>query len=333
MASLNLNDYVKVAIQSNDSLKLGVVQAFRQSPVLDALTFTDTGELKVTFTRKKSLPTPAFRKIGEDFASSKGDVDFGEDRIYSLGQYIDVDKSLIRMKNLVNDPRAMAREDALLAMNRTFHYYFINGRHEVDEDGLVGLKDRLIKANRSAQNIDAEGLDLTVSPITSTIAQTALNKLDELIESCEEGAPSHIFMNRQAWLKWSAVFRYSTLLSVQTDQLGRKFMDYAGVKFYVMGNHRDETDEDPGTQVIGNAEADDGSWTGGDDGCTSMYAVKFGKDALGGAQQYAMEVDDIGKLDDGLTFRDVVDWPVGIYQVRPRCVSRLFGLTVVAAGS
>ena len=34
-----------------------------------------------------------------------------------------------------------------------------------------------------------------------------------------------------------------------------------------------------------------------------------------------MDVQDLGIINDGVTYRDVVDWPVGITVVRPRAVA------------
>lgn len=332
MPSLNLADYAKLAADNKDNLKLGVVQAFRQSPILDMLSYADTGDLKVTFTRAKSFPTPAFRKIGAAYSSSKGDFRPGEDRIYPLGQNIDVDKTLVRMKTGVNDPRAMHRELALEAMRRTFHYYFINGDPTTDEDGMTGLFYRLQKATDrlTSQSIDGSSIDLD-GAIDAAIASTLINKIEELVDACNEGDCDALLMDRTTKLRLEAAFRISGLLSTTEDQLGRKFSTYGqgGPKLIAMGYHRDETDTSAGTKVIGQAEATDGSaLTGG--GRTSIYAVKFGKDALGGAQEYAMEVTDKGELDDGVTYRDVIDWPVGIYIVKPRSIARLYGIDVVA---
>lgn len=329
MASLTLADYAKMFAQKKDALGLGVVHAFRQSPVLDMLTFTDTGSLSIHFMRAKSFPTPAFRQIGSSYSSSKGDFRPQEDRIYALGQNIEVDKALVRMRDaMVNDPRAANRELALEAMNRTFHYYFINGDPTTDEDGLTGLWYRLQNNLPSSQQVDAAQLDISTVPTTTTIVDTFLDYLEQLIDACNEGDVDALLMDRTTKLRMEAIFRKSGLLSTTTDQLGRRFATYGegGPKLVTMGSHRDETDLAAGTKVIGHDEAQDGSTLSSGDYCTSIYAVKFGKDHLGGAQEYALEVDDKGLLEDGVTYRDVIDWPLGIYLARPRSVARMYGL-------
>ncbi|RLG41060.1 MAG: hypothetical protein DRO01_03185 [Thermoproteota archaeon] len=310
-------------------MKLGVIQAFRQSPVLDALTFAPTDSLKITFIRQKSLPAPAFRKIGESYSSSKGDVRPGEDRIYALGQNIDVDKTLVRMKNSITDGRALQRAMALEAMTRTFHYYLINGDPTTDEDGFTGLWYRTQHDLPSTQSISAGSLD--ISPDTSETAWYTLmiDKLEELIDACNDGDVDDLLMDRKTKLRLEAGFRRSNLLSTTKDQLGRKFTTYGegGPRLVAMGNHRDETDESAGTKIIGHDETTGGGALTGSN-YTSIYAVKYGKDHLGGANEYPLEVTDKKELDDGVTYRDVVDWPVGIYLPRPRSLARLHGLLV-----
>jgi len=331
MAALTLADYAKIAAKEKDTLKLGVVQAFRESPILDSLTFHTTGELEINFVRTKSLPAPAFRKLGAAYSSSKGDVRFDADRVYALGQNIEVDKAVERAKGKVvgQAPRAAHRKLALEAMKRTFHYYFINGDERTDEDGIIGLHRRIIVQNMASQSIDAAQLDISTVPTTTTIVDTFLDYLEQLVDACMEGMPDALLMDRTTKLRMEAIFRKSGLLSTTTDQLGRKFSTYGegGPKLITMGSHRDETDLSAGTKVIGHTESQDGAYlTGASDGCTSIYAIKFGKEYFDGAQEYPLEVDDKGLLEDGVTYRDVIDWPVGVFQPHPRAVARMYGL-------
>lgn len=327
MASLYLSDYAKTAADSKDSLKLGYVQAFREDPILDKMPWTDAGDLKVSFMRAKSYPQPAFRKLGSSYSSSKSDVRSVEDKLFPLGQNIDVDKALVKMKNQPVDRRTWEREMAISAMKRTFRYYFINGDPTTDEDGFTGLWYRLVNQLPSSQSIDAGALDLTGDLSVAATRVAAINFIEQLIDQCNEGDCDALLMDRATLIKYEAVFRFSGLLPTTENHLGKKFRKYGdnGPLLIPMGYHRDETDESEGTKVIGQAEATNGSaLTGGSR--TSIYAVKFGKDQLGGAQEYPMDVQDKGELEDGVTYRDVLDWVLGIYVVRPRCVARLYGI-------
>lgn len=328
MASLFLTDYAKTASESKDSLKLGFIQAFRADPMFDGLPWTDTGDLKATWMQAQSMPQPGFRKIGESYSSSKSDVKPMEDRIFPLGQNIDVDKALVKLKNQPVDRRTFEREMAINAMKRTFRYYLINGDPTVDEDGFTGLWYRLKNKLPSSQSIDADGLDLTGDLSVAATRVAAINLLENVIDQCNEGDCDAILMDRVTLIKFESVFRFSGLLSTTVDHLGQRFKKYGdnGPLLIPMGYHRDETVDTEGTKVIGHAEAADGSALSGST-YTSIYAVKFGKDQLGGIQEYPMDVQDLGIINDGVTYRDVVDWPVGITVVRPRAVARVFGIT------
>lgn len=335
MASIFLSDLAKTAAESKDSLKLGIVQAFREDPLLDKMPWTDAGDLKVTFMRAKSMPQPKFRKLGNGYESSKGDVRPMEDRLFPLGQNIDVDKALVKMKNQPVDRRTWEREMSVKAMQRTFRYYLINGSPALDADGFTGLHYRLVNNLPSSQSIDANGLDLTGDLSVAATRIKAIRLIEDLIDQCNEGDCDAILWDRITHRAYESVFKFSGLLTTTQDHLGRKFKRFGenGPLLIPMGQHRDETDEEEGTKIIGHDEAADGLTLSNGDGCTSMYAVKFGKDQLGGAQEYPMDVKDMGLLNDGVTYRDVVDWVLGIYQVRPRAVARVFGLTAYASGS
>lgn len=327
MAPLTLADYAKLAAASNDTLKLGVVQVFREeSKVLDMLSFSVTGELDVKFMRAKSMPQPAFRKIGAAYSSTKGDLEPVEDRIYLLGGNIDVDKALERARSVVNT-RAFHEQLQLKAIARTFNDYFINGDPTSDVDGVTGLWYRLQNDLPSGQQINA-ALDISPDTAVANWESKLIDAIEELMDNCVEGQADTLLMDRYTKLRLEAAFRKSNLLATTTDQLGRKFNTYGsgGPAIVSMGYKRDETSTSAGTKIIGHVE-NGLALTGGAQ--TSIYAAKFGKEFLGGAEEYNMDVVDKGELDDGVTYRTVVDWPMGIYILNPRSVARLYGITAV----
>lgn len=337
MASLLLSDYAKMAAADNETLKLGVVQAFREDPLMDMMTWTDVGDLVVRWNIAKSFPTPNFRDLGDSYTSSKSDLRPKEDRLYPIGQNIDVDKALTRIQNSpIGDRRTYERQMSLDAMKRTWRYYLINGNpDETGYKGFTGLWYRLVNNHPASQSIDADGLDLTGDLSVAATRIAAIRKLEDLIDQCNEGDCDAILWDRVTHRAYESVFKFSGLLTTTQDHLGRKFKRYGtdGPFLIPMGYHVDETDVSEGTKVIGHDEAEDGSALTDGDGCTSAYGVKFGKDQLTGLQEYALEMTDKGELEDGVTYRDVLDWVIGITAIRPRCISRLYGITAQASGS
>jgi len=93
-----------------------------------------------------------------------------------------------------------------------------------------------------------------------------------------------------------------------------------GPLFIPMGYKADQT-----TKIIAHTEADAGTaLTGGD--ATSVYALKFGEPFLAGFYLRDINVEDVGKLEDGVTMRDNIDWYPGIYHTHPRAMARLVGI-------
>ena len=329
MPAINLADMAKLASSDNDTLKLGVVQTFREvSKVMDMMSFTDIGDLQVKLIRAKSFPTPAFRKIGNAYNSTKGDFELVEERVYALGGNLDTDKTIERAKGILG-ARAAHEKLQLEAITRMFNHYLINGDPTSDPDGFTGLWYRLVNDLPSTQSIDAN-LDISPTTASTTWKTDIINALDQLIDACNEGDCDALLMDRSTRLRLQAAFKGSGLLATTTDQLNRKFLTYGegGPMLINMGYQRDETSTSAGTKIIGHAENVGGTaLTGG--ARTSIYAVKFGKDKFNGIQEYGLEVTDKGELDDGVTYRTVVDWPVGMYVAHPRSVARLYDIKAV----
>jgi len=296
---------------------------------MDLLSFETTNDLQIKFLRARALPTPAFRKIGNAYGSSKGDIEMLEERIYLLGGNIDVDKALERQKGIV-DARSFHEKLQLEAIARMFNTYFINGDPTVDVDGVTGLFYRTENVLPASQKVNGGGLDISPDTGTATWFSDVIAKLEELIDACNEGDCDALLMDRYTKLRLETAFKKSGLLGTHKDQLGRKFSTYGegGPLLVPMGYQRDETSIAAGTRVIGHVELTNGTALSGG-GATSIYALKFGKDQLNGAQEYAMEVTDKGELDDGVTYRTVVDWPVGIYMPNSRAVARLYGIVAL----
>lgn len=317
-----LSDYERLA---TDDLKRGVVDVFRrESFAMDLMTFEDTDNLSVQVLRTKSLPSVAFRKIGETWSESKGEFEPVQENIFQLGGYIDVDKVLERAAAVVNQ-RAQQSDMFVTSIAYTFNDYFINGDPTVDEDGFTGLWYR-IRNYHSSQEVAGGGLD--VSPDAASLSSNQVTLLDYyqgLIHKCEGHKCDALFCNSTLYLRTLSALRASGLLATTRDNYNRWVTTYGegGPMIYDIGTKGDQS-----SLIIGNTETNDGSaLTGG--AATSCYAVKFGENFLMGVQLYPIDVVDKGLLENGVTLRTIVDWPVGLYLVNPRSIARLKG--VIAA--
>lgn len=317
-----LADYARLA---QSPLQAGVVDILRaNSPIMDTLSFQDAGKLNIEIIRTKTLPTVGTRKIGGTWSHSNGTVDSITERIVNLGLKIDVDKALVKSASIV-DQRALQTQMAISALALKFNNVFINGNPTVDYDDLTGIRYRLINDLAASQTVLGAGLD--VSPDASGLAANQLsliNFIHELIDVTAMAQSDFLIMNRQMRLRLNAALREAGMLATTQDAYNRTFETFGpgGPKILDIGS----TDPLDRTQlIVTNTELDNGSATTGGD-ATSIYSIKVGEEYLNGFQLYGLDTQDKGLLEDGVTFRTVIDWPLGIYHVHPFAMARLVGI-------
>lgn len=317
-----LADYARLA---ESPLKAGIVDILRaNSPLMEALSFETAGKLNIEIVRTETLPTIGTRKIGGTWSHSHGTVGMVTERIVNLGLKIDVDKILVKAAS-ITDQRALQVKLSTAAMALKFNYLFIKGDPSVDYDSLTGIRWRLINDLAAGQTILGGGID--ISPDSSTLAadqKKAINFLHELIDVTANSQSNFLVMNRIMRLRLGAALRESGMLETTTDSYGRTFETFgAGGPILLDIGSTDPLDRT--ALIIGNTELDDGSAeTGGD--ATSIYSVKFGDEYMNGFQEYPLDTQDMGLLEDGVTYRTVIDWPLGIYFVHPYSIARLVGI-------
>lgn len=315
-----LSDYARV---SKDPLKAGIVDVFRrESFIMEYLEWMGVDTLVSQQLRTKTLPVPEWRKINEGWVGSSATFEPVEDRVFALGGLVDVDKLLIKSKSII-DQRASQTDAYVTALSYAFNDAFINGDTLVDEDQFNGLWRRMVSYLPSGQTILGAGLD--ISPDSGTLSaseDTYLDRLAELIHAVEGHQPKCLVMNDTLYLRTISAIRKKGLFAQTEDSYGRKVTTFGpgGPTLIDLGYKADQT-----SRIIGNTELDDATaLTGGD--ATSVYAFRVGENYLHGLQLYDMETKDKGELEDGVTYRTIVDWPVGISLVNPRSVARLVGI-------
>lgn len=321
---ITLAEYEQLA---TDPVKKGVVNVFRRdSTILDRLSFESANSLNIEIIRTKGLPSVGWRKVGEPFAESKGSTEPIQERIHLLGGQVDVDKVYVDAGNTVQDVRAMHTEMFSSAITLAFNDAFINGRPETDVDSLIGLwyrfKNGLIP---SAQHINVNGLDISPDVAAATLSanfNTLYDNIMDLIHRCDLHKADALYMNDTMYLRLVSGLRQLGLWSTAEDKTGKTVPTFGpgGPAIYDIGYKADQT-----TRVITNVENNAGTaLTGG--GATSIYAIKFGEQYLNGFELKGLNVNDLGLLNDGVTYRTVIDWQMGIYVLSPRSVARLSGI-------
>lgn len=320
-----LSDYAS----SPKALVQGVAKILREeSPFMDHLSFADVGALSVQVLREGTLPTVAWRRPGTQHSSNKGTKPSPiYEQAFSFGNLVDVDKIYVKDTSpKLYNPRTYWTDQTTKAIGREFNDASINGDPTVNVDRPAGLFYR-IRNDHLAMDMDADpaggGAGLDISPdavgLAANIA-TFFDKLDQLLYSLDGHKADLLLTNDTLLTRYWSVARQSGLLKVTSDSIGREFYEYKGATFIDMGFMIDDT-----TRIIGDVDLTNGTaLTGGT--ATSLYAVKLGEEHFTPWQEYAMEVEDKGMLDDGVTYRTIIDWVIGLAVSHPRSIARLHGV-------
>jgi len=323
MAVLTLADYG----ENPSPLVAGVVKILREESLfMDILPIEDAGALNVEVIREGGMPTISWRRAGASHGSNKAVTPNRiNETAYSFGNYVDVDKMYIKDKGKkLYDPRTYWTTMTVRAMAREFNDAAINGAGPSQPDRPTGLFYRILNDMAATQNIDAaagSGLDISASAgsLAANIQQF-FDRLDKLLYSMVDHKADYLLLNDNMLTRYWSVARQSNLLDTTTDRLGREFFSYKGAKLIDMGFKTDDT-----TKIITDAELANGTAvTGG--AYTSIYAIRLGKDKFTAFQEYAMDVADLGVINDGVTYRLLVDWVLGLAVSHPRSISRLYGV-------
>jgi hypothetical protein len=323
--ALTLTDY----LSNPKQLVAGVSKALmEESPFFASCPIESVGALSIEVVREGGLPTIAWRKIGASHSSNKATKpQLVKETAFSFGNTIDIDKAYIKDGSpRLYDPRVYQLGQTTKAMAREFNDAVINGNPVSDEDRPTGLWYR-IKNDFSGQKMDAaSGSGLDISPDATGLAaniQTFFDKLDKLLYACADHKADVLLMNDTMLQRYWSIARQSGLLKTTSDNLGREFYEYKGAKVIDMGYKINDS-----TKIILDTELTNGTAvTGG--AATSIYAVRFGKENFTAWEEYPMDVQEKGELEDGVTYRTVIDWIIGLAVTHPRSIAQLYG--VIAA--
>lgn len=286
----------------NNPLQSGVVEIFAaNNPVLERLPFADISGNAYKYNREGSLPGIAFRGINESYTESTGVINPQTETLTICGGDSDYDVALVKMGTGTNDLRAA--HDALKSKSLTLTWLktFFDGDSTTEPREFDGLNVRLSGTTQELETGTAGGATLT------------LDMVDELIDAVQ-GTPDVLLMNKTLRRKVNKLRRAAGQSSeIVSDTFGRQIEAYAGIPIGVVD------DDAEGNAILGFDE-DDGS---GNTDTASIYAVRFGLDALHGIQTETVSVRDLGELNSKPAFRTRIEWYSGLVIKHPKAVARL----------
>ena len=309
-----------------DPLRKSVIDTMlMESNLMQVVPWETIGQLSTGVIRYQDLPSIGFRNINGALSESTGHFEQKTETLALSGVEIDTDDAIARAKNSVADARSIQQGMSMKAYAYAFNDKFINGNPAAggasskEFKGISARIDDLFNEGHTNQKIACNSTSTGINNTTTTF-NAFLDDLDKLLYAIQGHAADFLLMNHKMLLALRAGLRRSALLSTTQDAFGRNIDMYGTTRLIDIGTKADQM-----TEIITSAETTVGA-TGGTE-CTSIYAVKFGVgELLWGIQQYPLEALDLGLLTTSPLWRTRVQWNIGLADVNPRCMARLYGV-------
>lgn len=253
-----------------DDLQMGVIDEFRKSNfILNNITFDDavspTGggaTLTYGYTRLKTQPTAGFRAINTEYTPQEVTKERVTVDLKQFGGSFQVDRIIANMGGITNEVDLQLRQK-IKATQALFNDTVINGDSGVVADSFDGLEKAL--TGSSTEYKPSAVIDLSTSEMVTKNYMYFLDAFDEFLMGLD-GTPSMISGNTKMIAKLRACARRAGMYQITKNDIGIQVEYYGDTPFVDLGAK-------PGTNdpVV---KIDTAT------GKTSLYAVRFGMDAL-----------------------------------------------------
>lgn len=296
-------------LNSGEVKRASVIQMFAEnSDLLRALNWENVPGGSLSYTVEGSLPGVAFRGYNETFTPSTGVVNPSVEVLKIAGGQLDVDKAMIKTRG----PGIRASQEAMKVKALSLHIAdkIINGDSVSNPREFDGLRKRIVGSQLIPANLGSPSANSALS----------LEALDAAID--EVDGATHLIMSKDMRRKLIKAARAGVGgdITVDTDQFGFRVSRYNDLPILIADY------DDNGQKII---DFDEAGPAGGSTS-TSIYVVRIGDGFVTGLQNGTMEVEDLGLLDDGTTYRTHVEWLVGMAVMHGRACARVWGITNAA---
>ena len=310
---------VEFAKECNEPLVKAVAMTLiEESQPMKYIPWETIGSLYKKMLRVQTLPSVARRKLNAAWSSASGTTEPLTEGISLIGGNVDIDKEMVEGNQTIEDLRGIQTEMKVKAMAYEFNDTFINGSVITDEDDVDGLKARCDKTNMSAQKL-LSATSTNYIDDTQAHALAFLKEMDKLTYAIDGHTPTFLVTNAIGLRTINSALRIADVLDRTKDQFGQLVTMWGNnIPIYDIGVTANQS-----TLVM--ADEDIAGVAGSD--YFSIYAVKVGEGTdFWGIQKHALEVKDVGLLEDQVTYRTNVNWPVGFALINKRSIARLYGV-------
>lgn len=327
-SALNLADY---ALNSNSPMVRAITWSLIDNgAAAQDIPFITKASLLANGVRfEGNLPSINWSQINAEGVTVKATPKAYQEQVFTFRNYVDVDKLLVQDINQITDPRATQASAVMKAVAYDFNDKFINNNHATgDANSFTGIRYRIDNGStfgvRSENKINASSLDITRGAATQATANTLLELLDQLLWSVDspEGNGVTLYMNEVMHRRLAFLLRLmgtSGGFDITKDQFGRTVNMYKGAIVRDIGYKADQS-----TRIITNTE--DSSGNNASSTFSSIYAVNYSTEHFFGWQFSEPNAQDLGLLNNGVIYRTLFDWALGLMNNSTRSLGRIYGL-------
>lgn len=252
-----------------DDLQAGIIDEFAKSSfILNNIPFEDvvspTGggaTLTYAYTRQITQPTAEFRKVNAEYNTREVEKQRYTTDLKVFGGAFEIDRIIAGMGGIVDEVNWQASQK-VKAASALFSDTIINGNTATDEDVFDGL-DVAITGSSTEYNASGSAIDLSTSANVTANYMQFLDMMDEFLLGLD-GSPDALLMNSKMLAKMRAIARRAGMYQVTKDNFGHQIEMYGSIPLIDLGAKAGSND--PIVGITGNN--------------TSMYAVRFGRDAF-----------------------------------------------------
>lgn len=335
MAALTLAQYAQT--QKQDLVKGVYYGLAREGVVLDILKFRSTnGRLAETGMRSDGVIEPDWIDLGGAIASKTTDLKPLSYSVFEMAVHLDIPEPLnTNTADKLSKDQTIQAKAAIKGAAYSVNDAFINGDHAVNGKQFEGL-NKLVAGMDSAQTVGATELDISSGGADSAARFNVIDRMLAAHDACEGHKPTHAFINATTSLKIRSILMREKLLgdhhnwldeTMQVNDPRRSLNSPAtkpsfvfdGVPYYVIGKKADQS-----TEIIGNTYTEGGSTAA----ATRIFYIKADEENVEGLMAEAIDVKEIGILEDTDVRRWRLKGLLGLGVWGPRSIVKLQGLKV-----
>lgn len=296
-----------------------------------------------------NLPSPNWVALNSEGVTVHGQPTPYAEQAYIVRNYVDVDKFIVEDQNQIVEPRAVQTQAYLKGLTYDINYKFFKNDHLTgDTNAPVGLRARIDDAAtanrfgvRPENKIDCGGstADISQAGVTAKTGAAFFEMLDLLLWSVDSpnGSGVVLYMNDYVKRRINSVIKFmgtSGGFDVTKDQFDRSIEMYKNAVIRDPGVKADQSTRiiagnaiAAGSGSVGETAAGADS-TGASANFTSIYAVNYGTDHFFGWQFDPINVQDLGLINNGVIYRTLIDWAVGLINTSTRSIGRLYDIKI-----